>query len=62
MNEKVLTIYEVRLYIRSILDTLEKVNAHIHDNSVCSGDYDALRRAWEEARKIMTAKWTNDLF
>lgn len=62
MKERVLTIYEVRLYIRGIADALEKVNAHACDNSLCQEDFNRLRRSWEDARDVMSAKWTNDLF
>ena len=59
--EKILTIYEVRTIIRSIYDTLETLNNHMIDNSVDMYDQNNVRIAWEQCRKIMSAKWTNQL-
>ena len=59
--DKILTIHEVRRKIDYVYDVLETVNVHIHDNSLDGLDYDNLRKAWEECRKLKCSNWTNQL-
>lgn len=60
MND-VMTIHEVRTRIKSIYDTLEMLNCHMLDNSIDIYDINNVRIAWEDCRKIMSSKWTNQL-
>lgn len=59
--DKVLTIYDVRLRINTIYTILQTVNSHIHDNTVCAGDYDALKVAFDNCRELKSSKWTYHL-
>lgn len=61
MVSKILTIHEVRRRIESIYNTLETLNCHAVQGTLCSGDYDEMRKAWENCREVMSSRWTNQL-